>query len=127
MLGTEVNFGREPQQRLGAAIDQIACGPGHHQENRIRLQNSGAADDLFEVTRQGFLICRCSGLMRGQEMTSHDADPERFRLIARNEIIDMPAGTKQINPLRGKVPNFASVHGDLYEQISNHKMQMVKA
>ena len=106
MLGAEVNLGRKLEQRLGTAIDRIPCGPRHHQENRVRLQNAGTAENLFEIARERFLlyVLRRSGLMRGEEMTTYDADPKRLRLVASDEIIDMPPGSKQINRCAERSP-----------------------
>ena len=56
-------------------------------------------------------------------MTSDDAHAKSFRLVASDEIVDIPAGAEQKYSLRGKYSNPTAQQGNPHEQVAHHEQK----
>jgi hypothetical protein len=101
-------------------MERVGGMPGHHEEDRVRLENAGAGDGRIQVARQGLVldVFRRSGIDRRQEVTADHVHPESPGLVAGDELLDVLARAEDENALRGDQSEPAADHRHPDEQVS---------
>ena len=83
LLGAEMDFDRQREERLGAAIDDLGRRPRQQQIDRVGLEAAHAGDRLGEIAveRGAPALRRRGGRDRREKAAADDVDAEHPRLV----------------------------------------------
>ena len=102
LLGPEMDFDRQRNEGLGAAIDRLGRRPGQQHEDGVRLELADARRGLGQIAIENGapFLDRRGGDHRRQEAAADDVDAELPGLVAVDEGADIGAGADQKDALR---------------------------
>ena len=122
LLGAEMDFDRQRQEGLGAAVDDLGRRPRQQQIDRVGLERAHAGDRLGEVAieHRAPRFGGCGQRHRREKAAADDIEAERPRLVMLHEGADMGAGADQADALRRNQPGGARQRRDAHDGKAQH-------